>query len=80
MGYTWATIQDWYGPTNKEMFQHFNEPALDEAIHEGERIRFSHDPEPPENAGRAIRDEWDYLDAKGYNLMEDGNGGWIAFR
>lgn len=79
MGYAWDIVQDRFGPTNSEMFQFFNKPVLDNAIRDGQTIRFSHDPEGPENSARMIRDEWDYLASKGYNLMEDGNG-WIAFR
>ena len=44
MGSEWRVAQDKLNLSDKEMFEYFNKPVLDDAITAGKEIRFSHNP------------------------------------
>ena len=44
LGNDWDVIKSKYNITDKDMFDLFNVPALDDAIKLGKEIRFSQDP------------------------------------
>ena len=79
MGDDWNRAQDVFGIERRdEMFDFFNRPALDEAIQRGMEIRFTHDPALDKRSFLAM--EAKYLEAHGYDIVPDGNGGWYATR
>ncbi|MFU2164968.1 hypothetical protein ACMZ6Z_09380 [Streptococcus pluranimalium] len=81
LGDEWDKITVEYGldTQGKEMFKYFNIPALDDAVMEGKKIRFSHDPTLPQYEGQAIDWEWTYLKEKhGYRDLDYIGGYWYA--
>lgn len=79
MGDDWNRAQDVFGIERRdEMFDFFNRPALDEAIQRGMEIRFTHNPTLDKRSFLAM--EAKYLEAHGYDIVPDGNGGWYATR
>ena len=75
LGEYWNKIKEKFHLDDKQMFDAFNKPALDDAVAQGKTIRFSHDPEHPQYQESAIRWEWDYLkEHHGYKkvILEDG--------
>ena len=59
MGSEFNMIKEKFGFTNKEMFDYFNRPALDDAISNSKTIRFSHN--PLDYNGSFLADEWEHL-------------------
>jgi hypothetical protein len=59
MGNKWNAVKQKYNLSNKEMFDYFNKPALDDAINSGKTIRFSHN--PLDYSGSFLADEWAYI-------------------
>ena len=59
LGNDWDIIKNKYDITDKDMFELFNVPALDDAIKAGKEIRFSHDPRAYGDC--ALADEWNYI-------------------
>lgn len=78
MGSNWNEIQEKYKLSDKEMFDLFNRPALDEAIQRGQIIVYAHNPEDPEEKEKntALYMEWQYLKKTyGYTeLVKDRDG------
>ncbi len=74
----WDDLKIQNGWTDDDMFKLFNEPFLDDAVSNGNTIRFSHN---PLTEGGALLDEWKYLqDAHGFKDIVPDGGGWIAIR
>ena len=73
LGNDWDVIKSKYNITDKDMFDLFNVPALDDAIKLGKEIRFSHDPRAYGDC--ALADEWNYIMRKcGYtDLIKRGD-------
>jgi hypothetical protein len=59
MGEQWGAIQQKYGLSDKEMFDYFNVPALEDAITRRKIIRFSHN--PLDNRKSFLFQEWKYI-------------------
>ncbi len=83
MGSNWNEIQQKYGLTDKEMFDLFNAPVLDEAIQRGQVIVYAHNPEAPKEKenNTALYMEWQYLKEKyGYTEAKEDKDGvfWYA--
>ena len=57
----WNETQEKFNLNNRQMFDAFNKPALDDAVAQGKTIRFSHDPTLDKYKNSALRWEWDYL-------------------
>lgn len=72
-------IKETYSITDKEMFELFNVPALDDAVKSGKEIRFSQDPRA--YGGGALKDEWEYFKVKcNYaDLIKEGDY-WYAVK
>jgi hypothetical protein len=64
MGNNWGKLQQQYGYTDKEMFDMFNIPFLDDVIANKQPVHFSHDPTTGESA---LKNELNYLLQQGYN-------------
>lgn len=62
MGDQWGVTKARYGLSDKEMFDYFNKPALDDAISSGKSIRFSHNPLDYDTG--SLPAEWDYIKSK----------------
>lgn len=60
MGNKWNDIKDAYNLTDKDMFEMFNESAIDDAVTKGKTIRFSQNPTIQEYEGSALANEWGY--------------------
>ena len=76
-------IKNKYDITDTYMFEIFNKPAIDEAVRNGQVIRFSHDPRLDKYiGGSALDSEWKYLqEIHGFKkLNEIEVGVWIAIR
>ena len=58
LGDDWAKIQKKFNLSDKEMFEYFNKPAIDDAIASGKQIQFSHN---PCNAKGYLGSEWSYI-------------------
>ena len=69
MGEQRGIIRQKYSLTNKEIFDYFNIPALDDAISSGKIIRFSHNPLDYDTG--ALPAEWNYI--KNNLGLADGN-------
>jgi len=77
LGDEWGTIQAKYNLTDKEMFNYFNKPALDDAVKSGKAIQFSHDPTLYSKS--YLSQEWQYLkDKYGYKSLTKEGDVWIA--
>jgi hypothetical protein len=63
VGDEWERIEVKYHLNDQQMFDLFNKPFLDDAIHQGQAVRFTHD---PESWGGALLKELRYLESKGY--------------
>lgn len=63
LGSEWGVIQKKYNLNDRDMFEIFNVPALDDAISKGKTIQFSHDPKQYQGA---LMDEYNYLLKNGY--------------
>ena len=61
LGEYWNKIKEKFHLDDKQMFDAFNKPALDDAVAQGKTIRFSHDPSLKIYEKSALRWEWDYL-------------------
>jgi hypothetical protein len=59
LGDDWNIIKKKYDLTDKEMFEFFNVPAIDNAISNGKTIRFSHNPLNYKTG--ALPQEWEYI-------------------
>ncbi len=79
LGYEWNVIKEKYGLSNREMFEYFNRPFLDDAIASGKTIRFSHN--PLDFKGTFLADEWEHiketLKLSDVNLVPEG-GFWYV--
>jgi hypothetical protein len=74
-----GVIEDTYGLTDKEMFNIFNVPALNDAAFAGKTIRFSHDPRAWGEG--ATKDEWSYLkDMYKYSDLVKEGAYWYAIK
>jgi hypothetical protein len=62
LGEEWNLIKAKYGLSEREMFDCFNRPALDDAITGGKTIKFSHN--PLEFRTGALYQEWEYIKQK----------------
>ena len=79
LGSSWEGIKETYGLTEKEMFNIFNVPALDDAVYAGKTIRFSHDPRAWGEC--ATKDEWNYLkDKYKYSDLVKEGAYWYAIK
>ena len=79
LGEYWNKIKEKFHLDDKQMFDAFNKPALDDAVAQGKTIRFSHDPELPQYQESAIRWEWDYLkEQHGYKRLTLKGGYWYG--
>ena len=68
LGEDWDALKTQYGLTDKDMFDNFNIPALDDAVNLDKTIKFTHN---PTDYGGALLDEWDYLKSNhGYTSLE----------
>jgi len=81
LGAQWGEIEKAYGLTDKDMFELFNQHALDEVVSSGKTIRFSHNPTLQEYEGSALANEWGYLQDKYdyLDLMKEGDY-WYAIK
>ena len=61
LGEYWNKIKEKFHLDDKQMFDAFNKPALDDAVAQGKTIRFSHNPTLEKYKNSALRWEWDYL-------------------
>jgi hypothetical protein len=59
LGEEWSRIQQQYDLSDREMFDYFNKPALDDAISAKKTITFSHDPRAYDTG--FLVDEWEYI-------------------
>ena len=59
MGEQWQRLEDQYGLTDRQLFDMFNKPFLDDAIENGMEIKFSHNPLNYEQG--SIIAEWNYI-------------------
>ena len=79
MGNKWNTVKQKYNLSNKEMFDYFNKPALDDAINSGKALRFSHN--PVDFPDTFLFEEWKYikkvLGVTDNNLIQKG-GFWYV--
>jgi hypothetical protein len=79
MGNKWNAVKQKYNLSNKEMFDYFNKPALDDAINIGKALRFSHN--PVDFPDTFLFEEWKYikkvLGVADNNLIQDG-GFWYV--
>ncbi|MEG0346359.1 MAG: hypothetical protein RR546_07835, partial [Erysipelotrichaceae bacterium] len=82
LGDDWNIIKDKYCIGDDEIFEIFNKSALDDAVKNGKKIRFSHDPRLPKYSGSALGDEWSYLmKHHGFkDLIEKEGGIWLAIQ
>ncbi|MCL2676688.1 MAG: hypothetical protein FWF14_02320 [Streptococcaceae bacterium] len=81
LGSEWNEVKSQYNLTDKDMFELFNKPALDNAISTGKKIEFSHNPiNYPDSA---LEEEWKYLKSRlnltDKNIMKEG-GKWYVKR
>ncbi|WP_431247689.1 T7SS effector LXG polymorphic toxin [Leifsonia xyli] len=63
LGNAWDDVRAAHGLSERDMFDLFNRPFLDDVIREGKTVRFTHDPRTKPGA---LRDELDYLKNNGY--------------
>lgn len=81
LGNSWGDIQSRYNLTDREMFDYFNVPALDDAVKNRKSIGFSHKPDLPEYKDSFLAMEWDYLKNKyGYTDLIERGGIWYAVK
>ena len=81
MGEQWQRLEDKYGLTDRQLFDMFNKPFLDDAIENGMEIRFSHNPLNYRKG--ALVEEWKYIkkimNIRNNNLVKKG-GYWYVER
>ena len=59
LGDEWRIIKERFNLSDREMFDYFNTPVLDDAIRNGKTIRFSHNPlDFPDSF---LEQEWEYI-------------------
>ena len=79
LGTQWNDITQAYGLSDKEMFNLFNNRALDDAVMQGKTIRFSQN--PLDWSGTTLGDEWSYLQHNhGYKDLIEMGGYWYAIK
>ncbi len=79
LGTQWNDITQAYGLSDREMFNLFNTRALDDAVMQGKKIRFSQN--PLDWSGTALGDEWSYLQHNhGYTDLIEMGGYWYAIK
>jgi hypothetical protein len=84
MGDEFDKIKSTYKLTEKEMFDLFNKPALDQAIASGKTFKFTHNPMAEINKLNGeptyLKREWEYLKKCGYKKVKWKDGFWIAYK
>ena len=81
LGEYWNKIKEKFHLDDKQMFDAFNKPALDDAVAQGKTIRFSHDPTLKIYEESALRWEWDYLkEQHGYKGLKPKGGYWYGIK
>lgn len=79
LGAEWNSIKTSQKLSDKDMFDLFNVPALNDAVKGNKIIKFSHDPMLPEYANSMLRDEWNYLKSKfNFTTLTKEGEFWIA--